>query len=70
VSATGSLNPWRYSTVAFRCRDLRGSDAASFPDFGLLFDLGLMAGSEPYDFAEELFVDLAEYVRHRLTAHG
>jgi hypothetical protein len=29
-----------------------------------------VAGSEPDDFAEELFVDLAEYVRHRLTAHG
>jgi hypothetical protein len=25
-------------------------DAAGFADFGLLFDLGLMAGSEPDDF--------------------
>jgi hypothetical protein len=31
--------------------------------------LGLMTGSQSYDFAEELFVDLAEYVRHRLTAY-
>jgi hypothetical protein len=29
-----------------------------------------MARSEPDDFAEELFVDFAEDVRHRLTAHG
>jgi hypothetical protein len=28
--------------------------------FGLFFDLGLMARCEPDDFAEELFVDLAE----------
>jgi|GEM_PF-3950869 len=48
--------------------------------FVRFFDLGLMAGSQPDDFAclcvaarrqaEDLFVDLAEYVRHRLTAHG
>jgi len=48
----------------------RAADAAGFADLGLLFDLGLMAGSQSYDFAEELFIDLAEYVRHRLTAHG
>jgi len=48
----------------------RVMDAAGFPDFGLFFDLGLMAGSETDDLAEELFVDVAEYVRHRLTAHG
>jgi hypothetical protein len=29
-----------------------------------------MARSEADDLAEELFVDFAEYVRHRLTAHG
>ena len=38
----------------------RAVDSAGFPDFGLLFDLGLMAGGEQDDFAEELFVDLAE----------
>jgi hypothetical protein len=48
----------------------RRPQLAGFPDFGLFFDLGLMAGSEADDFTEELFVDFAEYVRHRLTAHG
>jgi hypothetical protein len=48
----------------------RGPRSAGFPDFGLFFDLGLVAGSEPDDFAEELLVDLAENVRYRLTASG
>ena len=48
----------------------RVMDAAGFPDFGFLFDLGLMASCEPNDLAEELFVDWAEVVRYRLTAHG
>ena len=48
----------------------RGPHFAGSPDFRLLFDLGLMAGSETDDLAEELFVNVAEYVRHRLTAHG
>ena len=34
-------------------------DAAGFLDLRLLFDLGLMAGGEPDDFAKELLVDLA-----------
>ena len=38
--------------------------------FTLVFDFGLMAGCQSYDFAEELLVDLAIRVRHRLTANG
>ena len=35
-------------------------DAAGFADLGLFLDLGLVAGREPDDLAEELLVDLAE----------
>ena len=35
-------------------------DAAGFPDFGLFLHLCLMSCCQSYDFAEELFVDLAE----------
>jgi len=45
-------------------------DATGFPDFGLLFYLCLMSCCQAYDFAEELFVNLATRIRHRLTASG
>jgi len=35
-------------------------DAAGLAHLGLLFDLGLMAGGEAYDAAEESFVDVSE----------
>ena len=50
--------------------DWRVANAAGFPDLRLFLYLGLMARSEAYDFAEELLVDLAIGVRHRLTANG
>jgi len=48
-------------TAAGACQT-RGPQLASFPDFGLVFDLGLVPCSQSYHLAEELLIDLAEDV--------